>query len=182
MRPPGHGKEARHEPVEHEPGAVRGAVRVGVAAIGRPDRGRPDRDDRPYGAAARPGRLHQPDGPGVRRPPRRGGRTHAVAPAADRRDVRPACPFPRSAGRRYQRDEAEFLTASVPGVLDIQNHITLTTAPADHDIGTGIRSAFRRNSRLDSGGLSVETGALGTVILAGTVKSWAEHDEAMAAV
>jgi len=82
----------------------------------------------------------------------------------------------------YQRDEAEFLTASVPGVLGIQNHITLTTAPAGHDIGPGIRSAFRRNSRLDASGLSVETVVGGTVILAGTVKSWAEHDEAIAAV
>ena len=67
-------------------------------------------------------------------------------------------------------------------MLDIQNRITLTTAPADHDIGTGIRSAFRRNSRLDASGLSVETVVGGTVILAGTVKSWAEHDEAIAAV
>ena len=83
---------------------------------------------------------------------------------------------------QYQRDEAEFLTASVPGVLDIQNHITLTTPPAEHDIDSGIRSAFRRNSRFDAGGLSVATGSSGTVILAGTVTSWAEHDEAMAAV
>ena len=83
---------------------------------------------------------------------------------------------------QYQRDEAEFLTASVPGVLDIQNHITLTTPPAEHDIDSGIRSAFRRNSRLDAGGLSVQTGSSGMVILAGTVASSAEHDEAMAAV
>jgi osmotically-inducible protein OsmY len=82
---------------------------------------------------------------------------------------------------QYQRDEAEFLTASVPGVLDIQNTITLTAVLAEHDIDSGIRSAFRRNSRLDAGGISVETGSTGTVILAGTVKSWAEHDEAMAA-
>ena len=37
---------------------------------------------------------------------------------------------------QYQRDEAEFLTASVPGVLGIENDITLTSTPDGRDIQT----------------------------------------------
>jgi osmotically-inducible protein OsmY len=82
---------------------------------------------------------------------------------------------------QYQRAEAEFLTASVPGVLGIKNDITLTSAPDGRDITNDITSAFRRNATLDADQLSVEAASYGTVILAGTVNSWAEHDEAVTA-
>ena len=81
----------------------------------------------------------------------------------------------------YQREEAEFLAASVPGVLGIDNTITLTSAPDGRDITNEIGSAFRRSARLDADQLSVDTTSYGTLILAGTVHSWAEHDEAVAA-
>jgi osmotically-inducible protein OsmY len=81
----------------------------------------------------------------------------------------------------YQRQEAEFLTASVPGVSGIDNEITLTPAPGGRDLKNHITSAFRRSALLHAGELSVETAAHGTVILAGTVHSWAEHHEAVAA-
>lgn len=83
---------------------------------------------------------------------------------------------------RYQRDEAEFLTASVPGVLGISNDIALTSTPDGRDIKSDISDAFRRSARLDAEELSVDTTSYGTVILAGAVSSWAEHDEAVAAV
>jgi len=82
---------------------------------------------------------------------------------------------------QYQRAEAEFLTASVPGVLGIDNRITLTSAPAGRDTKNDVSSAFRRSATLDADQLSIETASYGTVILAGTVNSWAEHDEAVAA-
>jgi len=82
---------------------------------------------------------------------------------------------------QYQRDEAEFLTASVPGVFGVENDITLTLAPDGRDIKNGISNAFRRSARLDADELSVDTTSYGTVILAGAVSSWAEHDEAGAA-
>jgi len=82
---------------------------------------------------------------------------------------------------QYQRDEAEFLTASVPGVFGVENDITLTLAPDGRDIKNGISNAFRRSARLDADELSVDTTSYGTVILAGAVSSWAEHDEAVAA-
>jgi osmotically-inducible protein OsmY len=82
---------------------------------------------------------------------------------------------------QYQQDEAEFLTASVPGVSGIQNQIALTSAPDGRDIQSDISDAFRRSAKLDADELSVDTTSYGTVILAGAVSSWAEHDEAVAA-
>jgi len=83
---------------------------------------------------------------------------------------------------QYQRDEAEFLTASVPGVSGIRNDIRLTSVPTARDVKKDISDAFRRNARLDADRLSIDTTSYGRVILAGTVSSWAEHDEAVAAV
>lgn len=81
----------------------------------------------------------------------------------------------------YQRDEAKFLTASMPGVCGIADEITLTSAPDGHDVARGIIHAFRRSAVLRLHQLSVETASYGSVIVAGTVHSWAEHDEAIAA-
>ena len=82
---------------------------------------------------------------------------------------------------QYQRDEAEVLAASVPGVYALQNHIRLTPAPDTGDVKKDISQAFRRNASLDADRLSVDTTSCGRVTLVGTVSSWAEHDEAVAA-
>src|SRR5271157_2628380 len=50
---------------------------------------------------------------------------------------------------QYQRDEAEFLTASVPGVFGIENDISLTSTPDGRDIQKDISNAFRRSAELD---------------------------------
>jgi osmotically-inducible protein OsmY len=81
---------------------------------------------------------------------------------------------------RFQRDEAEFLTAGVPGVTAIRNDIRLIPAPAEPDTGGAIRAAFARNARLRVSDLSVDLPAAGKVVLAGVVDSWAERDEAVA--
>jgi osmotically-inducible protein OsmY len=80
----------------------------------------------------------------------------------------------------YQRDEAEFLTASLPGVSGVADEIMLTSAPDGHDITRGIIRAFRRSAVLHGYQLCVQTASYGSVIVAGTVHSWSEHDEAMA--
>ena len=82
---------------------------------------------------------------------------------------------------QYQRDEAEFLAASVPGVHALHNDIRLTSARGAGDVKKGISEAFRRNAKLDGNQLSVDTTSYGRVALVGTVSSWAEHDEAVAA-
>jgi osmotically-inducible protein OsmY len=81
----------------------------------------------------------------------------------------------------YQRDEAELLAASVPGVFGIDNAITLTSAPDGRDVMREIKEAFRRSAVLDAQRLRVSIAPGGTVILSGTVGSWAEHDAAVAA-
>ena len=85
-----------------------------------------------------------------------------------------------SASWQYQRDEAKFIVANVPGVFGIEDRIKLITSPDGRDLENDISGAFVRSARLDANGLSVSTSP-GTVTLSGVVHSWAEHDEAIAA-
>jgi osmotically-inducible protein OsmY len=85
-----------------------------------------------------------------------------------------------TAGWQYQRGEAELVCASVPGVLGIEDEITLASAPGDGDIQMAISAAFARSAGLDANCLSVDIPADGMVVLSGAVSSWAEHDEAIA--
>lgn len=82
---------------------------------------------------------------------------------------------------QYEREEAEYVCGAVPGVLGIADEITLIPVPASKDIQQSIISAYRRNARLTMQVLSVDASASGIVILSGTVPSWAEHEEALAA-
>lgn len=81
---------------------------------------------------------------------------------------------------QYQRDDAELVAGSVPGVIDVFDEITLRQTPKAEAVKDDIRRAFKRNARLDADDLSVST-SNGTVTLDGPVSSWAEHDEAVAA-
>jgi osmotically-inducible protein OsmY len=82
---------------------------------------------------------------------------------------------------QYQRDEAEFVAANILGVLDVWNKIELTGAmPSADDVKSAIKSAFKRNAKIDAKDLRVET-KNGTITLEGVVASWSEHDEAVAA-
>src|SRR6516162_7621220 len=81
---------------------------------------------------------------------------------------------------QYQRDEAKFIVANVPGVFGIEDRIKLITAPDGRDIKNDIGGAFARSASLDADGLSVSTSP-GSVTLSWVVHSWAEHDEAIAA-
>jgi osmotically-inducible protein OsmY len=81
---------------------------------------------------------------------------------------------------QYQRDEAAFLAANVPGVVGVEDRIKLITTPDGRDVKASIRGAFERSARLDADRLSVSVSS-GTVTISGVVQSWAEHDEAIAA-
>jgi osmotically-inducible protein OsmY len=82
---------------------------------------------------------------------------------------------------QYQRDEAEVVAGNILGVVDVADEIELTgPPPKGSDVEDDIRSAFARNARLDANALSVET-SNGTVTVKGTVPSWAERDQAIAA-
>jgi osmotically-inducible protein OsmY len=81
---------------------------------------------------------------------------------------------------QYQRDEAEFVASNVAGAIDVFDEIELEPQPSAHDVRENIEQAFQRNAKLDAKGLAVWT-SNGTVTIAGTVGSWAEHDEAIEA-
>jgi osmotically-inducible protein OsmY len=87
-----------------------------------------------------------------------------------------------SADWQYQREEAEFVAGNIVGAVDVLDEIELTApAPDAGEIEDGIKKAFKRNAKLDAGDLSVSTASGGDVTIEGTVSSWAEHDEAIAA-
>jgi osmotically-inducible protein OsmY len=85
----------------------------------------------------------------------------------------------------YQRNQAESRAARVTGVTRIDNAITLTQPPDGRDAGAEIARAWRRNAMLAtsdiSGDISVDAISPGAVVLSGTVRSWAAHDNAVAA-
>jgi osmotically-inducible protein OsmY len=82
---------------------------------------------------------------------------------------------------QYQRDEAEFIAANILGVVDVWNEIELTGAtPSASDVQSSIKSAFKRNAKIDAEDLTVET-KNGTITVKGVVASWSEHDEAISA-
>jgi len=81
----------------------------------------------------------------------------------------------------YQRHEAEFVAGNVRGVVDVWNDVEVLGAePSGDEVEHGISDAFKRNAKLDAKDLHVKTEGR-TVTLEGTVRSWAEHDEAVEA-
>jgi osmotically-inducible protein OsmY len=83
---------------------------------------------------------------------------------------------------QYEREEAETVAGNVRGVVDVENTVLLigsADAVAD-DVRHSIKEAFKRNAKLDAKGLSVEASD-GVITVEGTVGSWSEHDDAIAA-
>jgi osmotically-inducible protein OsmY len=86
-----------------------------------------------------------------------------------------------TAAWQHQREEAEFVAGNVPGVVDVDNQIALTSPqPEAGDVKQSIERAFQRNAKLDAEGLSVKMYG-NTVLLSGAVSSWDERDAAVAA-
>jgi osmotically-inducible protein OsmY len=77
----------------------------------------------------------------------------------------------------YQREGAEKAVARVRGVKNISNQITLKPRVAPTEVKHKIEEAFRRSAEIDADRVTVETHE-GEVILRGTVRSWAEREEA----
>jgi osmotically-inducible protein OsmY len=77
----------------------------------------------------------------------------------------------------YQRTRAEEAVRRIKGIKGVSNLIALKPRVAPSDIRSKIEDAFRRNAEIDAKSITVE--ADGTeVILKGTVRSWAERQEA----
>jgi osmotically-inducible protein OsmY len=82
---------------------------------------------------------------------------------------------------QFQRDEAEFVAANILGVVGVESEIELMgPTPSAGDVKSSIKKAMKRNAKLDAESVSVDS-SNGTVTLSGTVSSWADHDEAVAA-
>lgn len=78
---------------------------------------------------------------------------------------------------QFQRDTAEKAVCRLRGVKGVSNLITLKPRAQPSEIKRKIQEAFKRNAELDAKTIVVE--AKGSeVILKGTVRSWAELEEA----
>jgi len=77
----------------------------------------------------------------------------------------------------YARERAQTAVRRVRGVKHVTNSITVKPSVAPYEIRRKIEDAFRRSAELDASRITVETSG-SEVILRGTVRSWAERDEA----
>ncbi|AIB13445.1 ornithine aminotransferase (plasmid) [Azospirillum argentinense] len=77
----------------------------------------------------------------------------------------------------YQRESAEKAVRQVRGVKGVTNLITLKPQVAPSEIKQKIEQAFRRSAEVDANRITVEANG-SEIILKGTVRSWAERQEA----
>jgi osmotically-inducible protein OsmY len=77
----------------------------------------------------------------------------------------------------YQRTRAEEAVRHISGVKGVTNLILLKPSVAPSEIKAKIEEAFRRSAEIDADHITIETNG-NEVILKGTVRSWAEREEA----
>jgi osmotically-inducible protein OsmY len=84
---------------------------------------------------------------------------------------------------RYQREAAEVVAGSIGGARDVVNEIELLqpTSPDVSEVKERIACALGVKGAADSDQLRIST-AVGKVTISGRVRSWSQHDDAIAAV
>jgi osmotically-inducible protein OsmY len=84
-----------------------------------------------------------------------------------------------TAERKFQVDEAEATAGKITGVAEVYDQVAIVGPPPDAgQVKREIENAYERSAKLDANELSVETEDH-TVTVKGTVRSWAEHDDAI---
>jgi osmotically-inducible protein OsmY len=78
---------------------------------------------------------------------------------------------------QYQKLIAESAVKKIRGVIGVTNNIEVKPAVSPTDIKSKIEEALKRSAELDARRITVETDG-GTVKLYGSVRSWAETQEA----
>jgi osmotically-inducible protein OsmY len=77
----------------------------------------------------------------------------------------------------YQKERAEQVVRRLKGTKGVANLIMIKPKVSPVDIKRKIEEAFKRSAEIDANRITVEATA-GTVVLRGTVRSWAERQEA----
>jgi osmotically-inducible protein OsmY len=78
---------------------------------------------------------------------------------------------------QYQKSLAESAVKKLKGVIGVTNNIQLKPNVSPTDIKAKIEEALRRSAELDARRITVEVDG-STIILRGSVRSWAEKQEA----
>jgi osmotically-inducible protein OsmY len=80
----------------------------------------------------------------------------------------------------YERDRAEGAVRRLKGAKGVTNFIRVKPHLAPSEVKRRIEEAFRRSAEIDANHIEVEAND-GVVVLKGTVRSWAEYQEAQRA-